>query len=337
MANIFISGATGYIGAQLSLKLAAQGQQVRALVRNPEKMKYIRHPNISGVEGSLHNVDALQQAMAGCSEVYHIAALAGVWHPDPQAFYKINVEGSLNILEAARRAGARRVVLTSTAGVMGPTPDGNPVHEHTNAKPNLTTAYEQSKLEAEQKTLHYAEQHGLELVIVNPSRVYGPGQWSESNGVTKMIRGYAAGTWRLIPGDGHSIGNYVFIDDVLNGHLLAMEKGRPGERYILGGENASYIDFFETLAQLTGRRHSMFRLPLGAMLAFAHLQQFLADSFGRRPMITPPFVRKFVRHWPLSSEKAERDLGYTITSLEEGIRRTLAWLGSGQNDRFNSK
>lgn len=330
MANIFISGATGYIGSRLSLTLAARGDQVQALVRNPEKLKHIRHPNISGVDGALHNVHSLQQAMSGCSEVYHIAALAGVWHPDPQAFYNINVQGSLNILEAAQRAGVRRVVLTSTAGVVGPTPDGNPVQEHTNANPDLTTAYEQSKLEAERQSLHYADRHHLELVIVNPSRVYGPGQWSESNGVTKMIRGYAAGTWRVIPGNGHSIGNYVFIDDVLNGHLLAMEKGRPGERYILGGEDSSFIDFFETLAQLTGRRHTMIHLPLTAMLAFAYMQQFLADSFGRRPMITPPFVHKFVRHWPLSSAKAERELGYTATSLEEGIRRTLAWLGDGQ-------
>ncbi|MBK8969554.1 MAG: NAD-dependent epimerase/dehydratase family protein [Lewinellaceae bacterium] len=197
MAKIFITGATGYIGARLSLKLAGQGRQVRALVRNPEKMKYIQHPNISGIEVALHNVELLQQAMTGCSEVYHIAALAGVWHPDPQAFHKINVQGSLNILEAARRAGIRRVVLTSTAGVMGPTPDGSPVQEHTNTNPDLTTAYERSKLEAEQKTLEFADRHGLELIIVNPSRVYGPGQWSESNGVTKMIRGYAAG--RLAP------------------------------------------------------------------------------------------------------------------------------------------
>jgi len=330
MANIFISGATGYIGSRLSAKLAGQGRQVIALVRNWEKLKHIQHPNISGIAGALADIDLLQRAMEGCREVYHVAALAGVWRPDPRAFYKINVEGSLNVLEAARRAGVRRVVLTSTAGVMGATPDGSPVHETTNVNPDLTTAYERSKLEAEQKTLDYADRHGLELVIVNPSRVYGPGQWSESNGVTKMIRGYAAGNWRFIPGDGHSIGNYVFIEDVLNGHLLAMEKGRPGERYILGGENSSYNDFFALLAELTGRRHAMIRLPLGAMLAFAHAQQLLADAFGRRPMITPPFVRKFVRHWPLSSEKAQRELGYSVTGLEEGVRETLAWLG-GKN------
>jgi nucleoside-diphosphate-sugar epimerase len=326
MANIFVSGATGYIGEQLSKKLADQGHAVVALVRNWQKLHRIEHLNISAVSGSLADRDLLQRAMEGCSEVYHVAALAGVWHPDPEAFTKINVEGTLNILEAARRAGIGRIVLTSTAGVLGPTPDGKPVHENTNANPGLTTAYEKSKLAAEQKALQYANQHGLNLVIVNPSRVYGPGQWSESNGVTKMIRGYAAGTWRLIPGDGHSIGNYAYIDDVVHGHLLAMEKGRPGERYILGGANHSYNDFFTVLAALTGRRHTMIRLPLAAMMSFAHAQQFLANMLGRKPMITPPFVRKFVRHWPLSSEKAQRELGYQVTPLDLGIQKTLDWL-----------
>lgn len=326
MTNVFISGATGYIGELLAKTLAERGRQVTALVRDPQKAGRLHHPNIRPAAGTLADVAQLTRALAGCAEAYHIAALAGVWHPDPDAFRKINVTGTLNVLEAARQAGVRRVVITSTAGVMGASPDGRLVDETTNPEPDLTTGYERSKLEAELKAFAFGAEHGLEVVIVNPSRVYGPGQWSESNGVTKMIRGYAAGRWRMIPGDGASIGNYVFVGDVVEGHLLAMEKGAPGERYILGGENCSFNDFFALCAGLTGRRHTMFHLPLPVMMAFAHSQQFLADTFGRKPLITPPFVRKFLRNWPLSSRKAETQLGYRPVSLEEGVRRTLAWL-----------
>ncbi len=327
MAKIFISGATGYIGEQLSRTLAERGHSVTALLRNPQKSARLEHPNIHPAAGTLDDPDRLAAALEGCTEAYHIAALAGVWHRDPNAFRNINVTGTLNVLAAARRAGVRRVVMTSTAGVMGPTPDGRLVDETTNPAPDLTTEYERSKLEAELSACAFGAEHELEVVIVNPSRVYGPGQWSESNGVTKMIKGYAAGRWRMIPGDGNSIGNYVFVDDVVQGHILAMEKGRPGERYILGGENASFNEFFALCADLTGRRHRMIRLPLPVMMGFARTQQFLADTIGRKPVITPPFVHKFLRNWPLSHQKAETQLGYSPLSLEEGIRRTLAWLG----------
>ena len=327
MKKVFVTGATGYIGEILSTKIADSDVEVKALVRNPEKAGRLQHKNITPVSGALADPATLETAMQGCTEVFHVAALAGVWHPDPDAFRKINVEGTLNVLGAAHRQGVRRVVLTSTAGVMGPTSNTEAVREDTNPEPRLTTEYERSKLEAEQLARQFGAQTGLEVVIVNPSRVYGPGQWSESNAVTKMIRGYAAGSWRLIPGDGHSIGNYVFVDDVVQGHLLAMENGRPGERYILGGENYSFNSFFDLLAELTGRRHFMVHLPIPLMLAFAKTQQFLADTLGRRPLITPPFVRKYLRHWPLSSQKAETELGYRITSLESGMQRTLEWLG----------
>ena len=326
MAAIFVTGASGFIGERLCERLALEGRQVRALIRNTRKAEGLKQGNIQLVEGGLTDQERLKSAMEGCQAVFHLAALAGVWHPDPDAFRKVNIQGTLNILHAAHAAGVSRVVITSTAGVMGATTDGSEVHESTHPAPELTTEYERSKLEAELRAREFAAQTGLEVVVVNPSRVYGPGQWSVSNSVTKMIRGYAAGKWRVIPGDGRSIGNYVYIDDVVNGHLLALEKGRNGERYILGGENYSFNAFFELLAQITGRRHTMFRLPVPVMMTFAKLQQFLADHLKRQPLITPPFVQKYVRHWPLSSRKAITQLGYQITPLDDGIRQTLDWL-----------
>lgn len=331
MAEIFVTGASGFIGERLCERLASEGKQPRALVRNPRKAKGLQHDNIRLLEGDLSDPKLLRAGMEGSQAVFHLAALAGVWHPDPDAFYKINIQGTLNVLHAAHAAGVRRVVITSTAGVMGATTDGREVDETTNPAPELTTEYERSKREAEQQAKEFGAKTGLEVVIVNPSRVYGPGQQSVSNSVTKMIRLYAAGKWRIIPGDGRSIGNYVFIDDVVSGHLLALEKGRSGERYILGGENCSFNAFFELLAQITGQRHVMIRLPLPLMSAFAHLQQWLADHFNRPPLITPPFVQKYVRHWPLSSRKAETELGYRTTPLATGIHQTLQWLYPSQD------
>lgn len=326
MSAIFVTGASGFIGERLCEKLASEGKQVRALVRNPRKAEGLKQGNIRLLEGDLTDPERLKTAMESCQAVFHLAALAGVWHPDPHAFYNVNIQGTLNVLHAAHAAGVRRVVITSTAGVMGAAADGREVDENTHPAPDLTTEYERSKLEAERQAKKFGAKTGLEVVVVNPSRVYGPGQWSVSNSVTRMIRLYAAGKWRFIPGDGQSIGNYVYIDDVVKGHLLALEKGRGGERYILGGENYSFNEFFELLAQITGRRHAMIRLPVPAMMAFAKLQQFLADHLKRQPLITPPFVQKYVRHWPLSSRKAITQLGYQITPLDDGIRQTLNWL-----------
>lgn len=326
MGTIFVTGASGFIGERLCEKLASEGIQVRALVRNPRKAEGLRQVNIQLLEGDLTHPERLKTGMEGCRAVFHLAALAGVWHPDPDAFHKINIQGTLNVLHAAHAAGAGRVVITSTAGVMGATRDGREVDENTHPAPDLTTEYERTKLEAEIRAKTFAAETGLEVVIVNPSRVYGPGQWTVSNSVTRMIRLYAAGKWRFIPGDGRSIGNYAYIDDVVNGHLLALQKGRSGERYILGGENCSFNAFFDLLAQITGRRHTMVRLPVPVMMTFAKLQQFLADHLKRQPLITPPFVQKYVRHWPLSSRKAETELAYRITPLADGIRQTLNWL-----------
>lgn len=326
MKTVFLTGATGFIGEQLTRTLSAQGVQVRGLVRNPDKLNALPDLHLEPVAGTLDDPKSLERGMEGCLEAYHIAALASAWHPDPQAFHQTNVLGTQNFLEAAHQAGIRRVVLTSTAGVMGPTPNGRLVNEATNPAPILTTEYERTKRQAEVLAQAFGEKTGLEIVVVNPSRVYGPGQASESAALNKMFQQYAAGKWRIIPGNGNSVGNYVFIDDVVQGHLLAMAHGKPGERYILGGENYSFNQLFALLAELTQRRYRMLHFPLPVMLGIAHTQQFLADTLKLRPLITPPFVRKYLNDWPLSSQKAEQELGYQITPLPTGLEATLRWL-----------
>ncbi len=324
--KIFMTGATGYIGQQLALRLAAEGHQVIALVRNVEKAAFLLdHPHVQLIRGDIMEPGTLLHAMKGCQAVYHLAALASVWNKEPDAFHRLNVTGLQHVLDCCLVLGIEKVVFTSTAGVAGHSIDGNPVKEYTNPSPRLETAYEQSKVAAENLLLTYCSK-GIYGILVNPSRVYGPGLLTESNGVTRLVKMYTEGKWHILPGNGESIGNYVFIDDVVNGHLLAMEKARPGQRYLLGGENSSFTDFFKRIDTHTGRRHWLFKFPLSLMLTLSHLGLFIAERTGRQPLITPSFVRKYTKHWVLDSGKAISELGYTYTPLSEGLRKTMEWI-----------
>ena len=328
--NIFITGATGFIGQKLALRLANEGHQVTALIRSKHKSKGLVHPSITLVEGDLFNTDALTAGMQDCHEVYHLAAFANVWAKD-DTFQKVNIQGTINILDIAKKQKVQKVVVTSTAGVIGPALNG-PVNEETPRKVDFFTDYERTKYESELKIKEYTE-NGLHVVIVNPTRVYGPGPLNVSNSVTKLVKQYINGKWKFIPGDGHSTGNYVFVDDVINGHILAMEKGKSGERYLLGGDDATYHELFDTIAEIGGKKYKLYKMPLEVMLTFAKFQLFLANNFGRVPMITPGWVKKYYYQWSVSSAKATGELGYQITSLKDGIGKTVDWL----NEEYRTK
>ncbi|QCR23805.1 SDR family oxidoreductase [Pontibacter sp. SGAir0037] len=322
----FITGATGYIGQRLALLLAEAGHTVNALVRSPEKAQHLEHPNINFIKGTLADTDALESGSAGCYAIFHLAAYARVWAADPATYEQINVQGTENVLKAAVKNKVQRVVVTSTAGVFGPS-GAEPVNEATERELPPFSEYEETKRTSELICQEYAR-NGLDVMVVNPSRVYGPGFGSESNAVTKMIRLYVQGSWRWIPGDGSGKGNYVYVDDVVRGHLLACEKGTPGEIYLLGGENASYDTFFEKLARLSGIRKRFIHLPLSVMLLTSKLMLLWTSITGKAPLITPKWVRKYLYHWEVSSQKAINELGYSITPLDEGIKRTLNWLNN---------
>ncbi len=321
--RIFITGATGFIGRKLAHKLADEGHEIVALIRSKSKAAALTHERISFVEGDLFSIEALENGMEGCHEVYHLAAFASVWAKG-DTFKEVNIDGTLNILDAAKKQGVDKVVVTSTAGVIGPAVDG-PVNEETPRQVDFFTDYESTKYESELKIKERVSQ-GQHVVIVNPTRVYGPGPLNVSNSVTKLVKQYIAGKWKFIPGDGMSTGNYVYVDDVINGHVLAMKNGRAGERYLLGGDDATYWELFDQIAEIGGQKYKLYKMPLGVLLTFGKFQLFLAENFGRQPMITPGWVRKYLYKWSVSSEKAKKELGYEITSLENGIQKTVDWL-----------
>lgn len=322
--KIFVTGATGFIGIQLVKRLVSQGNTVHALYRNESKASLVRGDGVVLFKGDILQKESLSAAMLGCNQAYHVAAFAGVWSKDPGMVQRLNVEGALNVIDAAGAAGIKRVVVTSTAGILGPS-DQVALNEESPPPSSFFTEYEKSKFILEQR-LMALKINIPEVVIVNPTRVYGPGFLSESNGVTRMIKKYMEGRWRFVPGNGNRSGNYVYIEDVVTGHMLAMEKGIPGQRYILGGDNITYNQLFQFTAEASGIHKKLFKLPLGLMLAAAVFMKGISMITNRPPMIVPDLVRKFNHHWIVSSDKAINTLGYEPLAASEGIRRTVHWI-----------
>jgi nucleoside-diphosphate-sugar epimerase len=322
--KIFITGATGYIGQKLVARLLNQGHEVHALCRNKPESRLFENPRIKIFRGDLLDKEIIHQATTGCDQVYHIAAFARVWAKNPQTFFDINTQGTVNVLEAALDNGVKKVVFTSTGGTYGIS-NGKPITEDMVRGIDFFNEYECSKFIAEEQVLRYV-QKGLDAVIVHPTRVYGPGVWTESNAVSQLVRRYIMGDWHIIPGNGKAVGNFTYIDDVVDGHLLAMDKGVPGEKYILGGENLDFNSFFNLLKKLSEKSFLLFRVPMPLIMMYGRQEEILAKWFGKAPMVTSKWTIKYKLNAAFSSEKAIRQLGYRITPIETGLARTLRWL-----------
>ncbi len=325
--NIFLTGSTGFIGSTLLALLTQQGHTVHVLCRTPQSIGLDGRAGIRPFRGDICSLQDVERAMEGCEVAFHLAGYARNWSRDPSVYSLVNVGGTETVLKSARQLGLRRVVYTSSAMVLGPS-NGTPVTETTIRKLPVLTEYERSKIAAEQVVVSSA-QNGLETVIVNPTRVFGPGLLNEGNSVTKMIKMYVGGTWRVLPGSGHALGNYAFVRDVATGHLLAMQRGRPGERYVLGGENVSYRGFFEAVAQAAGVHRRMFSTPPSFTLTVARAEELRAKLFRGYPGITPGWAATFLADCACSSGRAERELGYSITPLKRALAETVRWLSNG--------
>ena len=324
--TIFVTGATGFIGTKLVNALLAKGHSVHALSRAASNREGLMHERVRLVQGDLLDRDSLRKGMEGCSQVFHLAAYAKNWSRDPSVFFRQNVDGMTNVLDAARDAGIKRVVFTSTIVVFGPRPAGVIGDESMpRITPKYFTEYEESKAVAERKALEYVKK-GHPIVIVNPTRVYGPGKLTEGNSVSLMIDMYDRGKVPVLLNNGVNVGNYVLVDDLVRGHILAMERGKIGERYILGGENASLKRIFELVDEASGKKHFQFSLPPSIAMLYGSLEKKRAEWLRMYPQITPGWVETFLQNWAYTCAKAERELGYTITPLKDGIKLTYDWL-----------
>jgi nucleoside-diphosphate-sugar epimerase len=321
--KIFITGATGYIGWELCKRLLSEGHEVTALCRNPQKAN--KADNLKWVEGSFEDAASIRTAMQGCTQVYHCGALARVWDKDSGAFYRVNVLGTENVLDAARFHGIEKLVLTSTAGVIGKSLSNLMTEDDPRLEP-FDNDYDLTKFMAEEKVLEYARE-GRWAVIVNPSRVYGPGNDSPSNAVTNTLKRFLRQPFYFVPGDGSPKSNYVFVGDVVDGHIRAMEFGASGEKYILGGENLSYNELFECFEKISGLRRRRIEVPKGIFSIIAGMAVGWSNLSGHGPFVTPSYARRLFHPRLLSTKKAESMLGYQITPMMTGLAITLQSLG----------
>jgi nucleoside-diphosphate-sugar epimerase len=320
-----VTGATGFIGSRLVQELINRQIQVNILVRSDKKISPGIRKKVSVFYGDVTNKEAVDSAIKNCDFIFHLAGFAGIWSKDKILPYRTNVEGTKIILEAALKSNIKKVIFTSSAATFSPSTQEKSVDEKSPLPEFYLTDYEKTKRIAEELCIEYCTK-GVDVVIVNPTRVYGPGPLNKSNSVTILIKNYIKGTWRFIPGNGHQIGNYVFIDDVVKGHISALEHGVSGEKYILGGTNVSYNEFFDTIGEVQGKKFKLLHLPDPAISAFASFELFCAENFRKPPLITPLWVKRYNQNRPVSSQKAIKELSYSVTPLSEGIEKTILWL-----------
>lgn len=328
--KIFITGGNGFVGQHLIKRLLDDGHQLNILVRSINQHNIPKNKNINFFEGDILDPHSLNIAILGCKQVYHLAACTSVWVNDPKLYYMVNVIGTNNVLDAAHENSVDKIVVTSTAGVFGPSINGE-INETSSRLIDFFNEYESSKAISESMIKNYILEKNMNIVIVNPTRIYGPHINTPIGSFTQMIFRYNSGKWRLIPGDGSKIGNYVYIDDVIEGHLKAMEKGIKGKNYLLSGENVSYNDFFKELKITSQRNYKLFHVPIFIQMIYGWIQLIIGILFATKPTITPKWIKRGNYNWEVSNYRIKKELGVNITSLKDGLRKTINWLNKPQN------
>jgi dihydroflavonol-4-reductase len=312
-----ITGATGFVGWHVARLLAARGHRVRALVRPSSRLVDV---DAEPVTGDLRDPDSLARAVAGCGAVFHVAADYRLWARHPRELYASNVDGTRNILRAAREAGVERVVYTSTVGCIGIPRDGAGDEDTPVTLDDMAGDYKRSKFMAEQAAREEIRA-GLPVVIVNPTTPVGDHDFKPTP-TGKIILDYISGRMPAYLDTGL---NFVDVDDVAQGHLQAFETGRTGARYILGCENLTLRQLFLRLERLSGVPAPGVRIPYAAAYAAAVFSTAWASVTGREPRVPFDAVRMakkkmFVRH-----EKARRELGYSPGPVDAAFARAIEW------------
>jgi len=320
--RVFVTGGTGFIGGAVVKRLVAAGHEVRALVRPGADTQQLNGLPVERVEGDLRDADSLRRGTADRDWVFHVAALYSYWGHPWEDFYQVNVEGTRRMQEAARDAGVNRIVCTSSIATMGIPKDGSSGNEETpSTLADMIGNYKRSKFLAEEVARDFARQ-GLPVVIVNPSAPVGVGDHKPTP-TGKMIVDFLNGRMPAYVDTGLTI---VDVEDVAIGHLLAAERGRVGERYILGGENLTLKQVLDILAEVSGRPPVRIRIPHTVALAWAYVDVALARLNPRHiPSATPETARLSRLHEYFDSSKAVRELGLPQTPAREALRKAVEW------------
>ncbi len=317
-----VTGGTGFIGANVVRALLQRGTEVRALVRPRSDTRNLDSLDVELVAGDLRDRGSLEAALEGCDTVYHVAAMYTLWTSDPRQIYESNVTGTVNLLEAAGMAGVQRIVYTSSVATIGLPKDSTPGTEVVPLQPDeLISDYKRSKYLAEQEVLRYA-QRGLPVVIVNPSFPVGPWDIKPTPSgqiIVNFLRG-------KIPAYVDTGLNVVDVEDVAIGHILAAEKGRIGERYILGHANLTLLEMFQLLEEVSGVRSPRVRIPYGFAYLSACVSEFVANVITHKPpFVTLSGVKLSRKRMFFDASKAVHELAFPQTSAVEALRKAVQW------------
>jgi dihydroflavonol-4-reductase len=317
-----LTGATGFVGSAVARALIARGHRLRVLVRPTSDRRNLAGLDVEPAVGDLTDPASLTRAADGCRTVVHVAADYRIWVPEPGAMRRANVDGTVAMLRAAHAAGAERIVYCSSVAALGLTADGTPADETTPVDPAaLVSTYKRSKYEAEQAALELARQ-GVPVVIVNPAAPVGPRDIKPTP-TGRMILDAAAGRTPAYVDTGLNI---VHVDDVAEGHVLALERGRLGERYILGGENLTLRALLTLIAEVVGGRPPAIRLPLPALWPVALAMEAVGRVSRFEPRVTRDTLRMARKKMFYSSAKAMRELGYAPRPARRAIEDAVGWL-----------
>ncbi len=317
-----LTGATGFVGSAVARALAARGHLLRVLARPGSDRRNLAGLDCTVAEGDLRDPASLTRAAAGCRYVVHVAADYRIWVPDAAAMLRANVAGTEAMMRAAIAGGAERVVYCSSVAALGLTGDATPADEATPVAPEaIVGVYKRSKYAAERAVRRMIAEEGLQAVIVNPAAPVGPRDIKPTP-TGRMIADAAAGRMPAYIETGLCV---VHVDDVAEGHVLALERGRIGEGYILGGENLSLGALLGLVADVTGRPAPRVKLPIAALWPVALACEGLARIAGIEPLVTRDHLRMARKLMFFSSAKASAELGYHPRPARDAVADAVAW------------
>lgn len=321
---MLVTGASGFVGSAVARAALRNGYAVRALVRENSPRRNLAGLELEAVEGDMRDADAATRALAGVRWLLHVAADYRLWARDPEEIVRNNLEGTRTMMAAALAAGVEKVVVTSSVATLRVGPGTEAATEDAPLAPEEAIgAYKRSKVEAERLVERMVAQDGLPAVIVNPSTPVGAHDLRPTP-TGRIVVEAACGRMPAYVETGL---NVVDVEDVAWGHLLALEHGRVGERYILGGDNLMLRTLLAEIAELAGQRAPRVRLPVTPLLPLAHAAEALARMNGREPFLTVDGLKMSRNRMFFSSDKARRELGYRPGSHTAGLRAALAWFG----------
>ena len=321
--HVLITGATGLIGSNLVPLLLEQDYKVKVLVRDPAKAQKLLHHRVEICAGHLNDEKAIEKAMQSCRYLFHLAADYRLWVPDPQSMYMTNVDGTRLLMEKALEAGIERIVYTSSVCPLGYNADGNPANEDLpSCLEDMISPYKKSKFLAEKAVSRMIKEKGLPAVIVNPSTPVGPGD-SRPTPTGAMILNTARDGGRFYAETGLNIAH---VEDIARGHVLALQKGIVGQKYILGGDNLRLKELFAITAKAAGKPGPMCKVPPAILYPIAIISELLAKlGLVKEPTATLDSIRMASKIMFYSSQKAETELGYTHRPAIHAVEDSIQW------------